>query len=808
MALAAFAVFGGSREQAEGFSAEAYRAPLPEFSPSFFWMWNSRLDADKLCRQLDVMASNGVMNVCIHPVPKAFRPGIYMSEMEPDYLTPGYLDVYAKVVEHAKSLGMHSWLYDEGGWPSGGACGLVAASDSDGKFRARGIGLGIEGDKPFGVHAIDYTPGRGSYPSIIEKGATERFIDITYERYREKIGGDFGGTVRFAFTDEPDVRNWYWYPMLPWCADFAEEFKRRKGYDVVPFMPGVLASQYLSEGDDVERRLDCMEVIGDLLVERYLLPLRDWCRRNGLKFGGHFSGEDAPENGAKCGFGSLLKSMRAMDAPGVDMIWRQVWPETRAGAGRQPPFPRYAASASRQNGGRNVLGELFAIYGDSLSPLEMQWLANYNLVRGVNMLVFAYFPFSTAGQWMTLMEPHFGPVSPLWEFSGPFWRRLHRTCGMLARGRSAAEIAVFYDQRSFWRGGGAAETAANLHYAAASALDAMNCDYDFADDSILETATVEGGRLKAGAASYSTVVVPAWGSMKASVRSKLEEFRSAGGKVLLLHEIEAVPRTCRVYGCRSEEIRASKRVSGGSVMYFVVNESMSPSEDLEISFAETGTVVRVNHETGLYERVDAKDGRFPWKFDAAGAEIFIVGERPEAEAAPTVTSGLKVESEVIKEGWTLTPLRRHYAGKSDFVVENVKAEPMPVSLGDWREKLGYDFCGVALYRNEFESTGGEAVLDLGAVCHASSVRLNGEQLPDRFAGPFRWRVCLRKGKNTIEVKVANTLASAISDPRVRDRIARDFPPRSVFDVRQAEYDRSNLRSGLVGPVTIWYRKDD
>ena len=238
-------------------------------------------------------------------------------------------------------------------------------------------------------------------------------------------------------------------------------------------------------------------------------------------------------------------------------------------------------------------------------------------------------------------------------------------------------------------------------------------------------------------------------------------------------------------------------------MYFVVNESMSPSEDLEISFAETGTVVRVNHETGLYERVDAKDGRFPWKFDAAGAEIFIVGERPETEAAPTVTSGLKVESDVIKDGWTLTPLRRHYAGKSDFVVEDVKAEPVPVSLGDWRTNLGYDFCGVALYRNEFESAGGEAELDLGAVCHACAVRLNGEPLPDRFAGPFRWRVRLRRGRNTIEVKVANTLANAISDPRVRNRIARDFPPRSVFDVRQSEYDRSNLKSGLIGPVTIW-----
>ena len=61
--MAAFALSGGSRDPAEGFSADSYRTPPAEFSPSFFWMWNCRLDADMLCRQLDVMASNGVMNV-------------------------------------------------------------------------------------------------------------------------------------------------------------------------------------------------------------------------------------------------------------------------------------------------------------------------------------------------------------------------------------------------------------------------------------------------------------------------------------------------------------------------------------------------------------------------------------------------------------------------------------------------------------------------------------------------------------------------------------------------------------------------
>ena len=39
-------------------------------------------------------------------------------------------------------------------------------------------------------------------------------------------------------------------------------------------------------------------------------------------------------------------------------------------------------------------------------------------------------------------------------------------------------------------------------------------------------------------------------------------------------------------------------------------------------------------------------------------------------------------------------------------------------------------------------------------------------------------------------------------------LRRDFPPRSVFDMRQSEYDRCNMQSGLAGPVAIWHRKGD
>ena len=43
----------------------------------------------------------------------------------PDYLTPAFFELCAYAIEKAKELGVICWLYDEGGWPSGGACGKV-----------------------------------------------------------------------------------------------------------------------------------------------------------------------------------------------------------------------------------------------------------------------------------------------------------------------------------------------------------------------------------------------------------------------------------------------------------------------------------------------------------------------------------------------------------------------------------------------------------------------------------------------------------------------------------------------------------
>ena len=770
----------------------------PAFSPGYFWMWNAKLDAGQLIAQMEDMYAHGLRSVCIHPFPKGFRRGVLESHMEPDYLTPEYLAVFAKVVKRAEELGMDAWLYDEGGWPSGGACGLVAKADAKGAFCSRRLALSADGEL-----TLETQPycGNPPYPSMIEAGATEAFLKMTHAAYAAAMPDAIGKTLRFAFTDEPNMPVAFAAdpPSLGWTADFDRVFMERKGYDLRRH-----AKELLSRWDETDDRLaqiriDYNDVRADLFVERFLLPIRDWCRANGMISGGHLNGEDVPERTVEYGYGDLLRSLRAMDCPGVDVIWKQLFPPTDERAATTLPFPRYAASAMHQNGGRFALSESFGIFGDGCTPDQMKWIVDYQLVRGINRFVFGYYAQSNARQWMLLFEPHSGPVVPYWDFQPHWFRYIERTASFMAKGRPGAEIAVFYDVRGIWAGGADRESAVRSHYAVAAALDHMNRDYDFVNDDSLASAEVTAdGAIKVGAMAYRALVLPSSKWMSRAARDKVESYRKAGGIVAAGSDLAALPETLRITGHGASQLRVMKRVDGERNIYLVVNEAKD-AQAVRIAFSERGPISRYDAERGKLVAVASDGGKVAWSFDGFGSAIFVTGAEPELQAPKKYSAVIAT----LSDGWSVRRLASHETGKSDFIIRSIDEAPTSARLGDWRAKLGETFCGKVLYRVEFDSDAAREVqIDLGRVCWCAGVRLNGSDLGNRFFGPFRWDAKVAKGRNVLEVTVANLLSTLLGDRAVRTRIASDYPPSRGYDSRQAPGDLQNRESGLFGPVRI------
>lgn len=767
--------------------------PPNQFSPGYFWFLNDRLETRRLLAQLRDMHAHGARSVCLHPFPKDFRPVTLPSTMSPDYLTPDFFRIIRRIVAECEKLGMNYWLYDEGGWPSGGACGQVMRLAPEQYARCWLTGNPASPTR----EAEAYHPETASpNPNLLHPEVTPHFLRLTHERYRRAVGEHFGQTIRFTFTDEPTMPATKPGERLAWTDDFPDYFRRKKGYPVETCFPALLGPVETDDPELLQKRIDYYDVRADLYIERYLRPIRRWCRKNHLLSGGHFSGEDEPMGNLTAGFGHILRALRALDVPGVDVIWRQLFPET----GKNLPFPKYASSAAHQAGTNVVMAEVFGVYGNGLTPAEMRWLADFLLVRGVTAFVLGVYPYSTEGPRMSEERPHFGAMNPLWKYQTEFHQYLERSGCLLAQGKPGLSTAFLFDIRSIWCGGQTATQAVAAHLDMSRRLLERQCDFDYIDDDQLAAARIVDGALRIGRMRYDTLVLPPSNWISAPATRQAAAFQAAGGRVVGEDDLDTVAPVAMVEpACPG--LRACRRDLGRQAVYFFCNETTTPVT-ATISLREQDGVVLCSPTDGTFYAVPADAGRFAWTFPASGSALFLTGAKADAELPPDPAPFL-----TLADGWTLRPLLQVLAEKSDYETFAPAAPAQPTALGDWRPQLGDDFSGDALYATEFLSpTAGPAVIDLGDVRYAASLRINGRKPLAKFLAPFRFAVELRRGRNRLEVTVSNTLANCLSTPAVARRF-QTIIPQCPYEERQHRFEQNSLASGLFGPVTIaWLRK--
>lgn len=113
-------------------------------------------------------------------------------------------------VKACHELGMIVWIYDEKGYPSGGAGGLVLKEDS--AHEALELAFDAESDAPFVVRpAYEYTHASNNYHAarryinLLDDRAVDCFVAITHQQYWKWLEPYFGSTIQAMFTDEPSL---------------------------------------------------------------------------------------------------------------------------------------------------------------------------------------------------------------------------------------------------------------------------------------------------------------------------------------------------------------------------------------------------------------------------------------------------------------------------------------------------------------------------------------------------------------------------------------------------------------------------
>ena len=839
------------------FRAGDFQEPEAVLWPGYFWLWNGALDLERLRVQLRDMASHDARSVCVLPMPHAFRPDSTNNDLSPDYLTPEYFQRVGVAVDEAARLGMAWWLYDEGGWPSGQALGKVVdghpeltrrtvtrkrvPADRPYTVPADALCLVVEGSEPKVLKpggqwspansaevAHLYQVGAGGGVDLLNPASTDRFINLTHERYAAVFGRHLGKTVKFTFTDEPSAGMPQLPTRIPWFSGLPEAYGAVSGRGFEYDLP-----QLFQESDAgvspaaAEARVTLYDVITQRFASAYFERLRNWARRHHLASGGHLGGEDEMFGAIKYGFGHLLRQLRTMDVPGVDLIWRQLFP----GRDDQSNFPLAAATVAHQNGTRFALSESFCVYGNGLTPSQMKWLTDYQYIRGVNLLVIGCYPLSTHDHHMTGERPHFGPMNPLWDHLPGYHGYVARLGYVASVGQPRITTALYYPVRDMWARGLSAKDAVDSFEALGNELMAGQATYDLIDDDALASAQVTGRELVVGAMRYRSVVCGRVQWMAPGARQKLEAFAAAGGEVRCIDHApgcaglpgETTGGSFKIGSLKdvaqgaaplseltpsNRSIRVLVRQCKGRDMLLLVVFNEGTAEYRGELAAPLPNVVELDLMTGGMTRRKSVNHRVTVPLLPGETRAYLFTRQSLRKASPALVA---CEELVIDPATIMAVSGRQVSvGEHDFEIQPRVFENVPFTRSAvWKPWLGEDFSGEVDYRFEFEvpTAWGGALLQLetGPLEYAATVFLDGQKAGHILWAP--WRVALpecQPGRHIVTIRVANTLANELTS----DRVSREWSGKkgpgwpSPYHERAMKFERESRGGGMAGPVRI------
>jgi len=498
---------------------------------------------------------------------------------------------FLRGVRLAKAAGMSLWLYDECGYPSGSARDLTLRGHPE--WAARGL-LVAEASTSGGSVSLTLPPGRlvlaaalprrdgaialeeaqdltaairggqlawqapagdwfvvvmtddliyeGTHAAVslaykkpcidlLTPEPTARFLEVTHERYAEKLGPDLDRYFVSTFTDEPSLQNYWFRPMpyrvLPWSLTIEREFRQRCGRELRPLLPALVAEA----GPAGSRaRYDFWNTVGELVAENYFGQIQTWCRKHNLLSGGHLLMEEGLVGHVPL-YGHFFRCVRRLDAPSIDCL-----------TSLPPQVPWFIArligSAADLEGRTVTMCEVsdhsqrYRPQGDTrpiriVTEDEIRGTCNRLAWGGINTLTSYYAFKDLTDEQLQRLNTHVG-----------------RCQTMLRGGHQVTDIAVLYPIESVWPRfvpayhGATAEPAArrveSVFDGVGSALYAANRDFTYVDSQALCEAKVADDALTHGDLRWRVLVLPAADTLPLAAWENVAAFWRNGGAVIAI----------------------------------------------------------------------------------------------------------------------------------------------------------------------------------------------------------------------------------------------------------------------------------
>ncbi len=366
----------------------------------------------------------------------------------------------------------------------------------------------------------------GAVVDTLNPEATQKFIELTHEKYLASIGPMFGDRIEAIFTDEPKCMDSH-----AWTPGLFDLFEQRFGYDGRPYL-GALFSD-----DDSDRarlmRLHYRELLGERFRTAWLEPVAAWCAEHKLKLVGHVSPEDEPvEQSAYVT--NMLPIFKQFDLCGIDIIIPAV------GDRRHPILSvgaTCASSVAQQQNKDGVMTETGALT-IGLTAAQYGRILLWQSVLGVTAPLVHCAHSSVRGPRAYEYPPNYGPNSDVWPGMAEVHQKLINVQNVTHDARQIAPVAVLWTIRSFNAQKALTDfqkdetgMRVSMIQTLAGCLD-RQVGTHFIDEADLCNATLTGGTLTLGKARYTHILIPMSTVLHANTISKLKQLREAGVTII------------------------------------------------------------------------------------------------------------------------------------------------------------------------------------------------------------------------------------------------------------------------------------
>ncbi len=879
---------GSSRDLRQGFLN-----PPDDARPMMRWWWfGPAVTKPELQKELETMRGAGIGGVEIQPVYPLMLEDEAKGIKNLQYLSQEFLEDVSFANKTGRSLGLRVDITLGSGWPYGGPKTTLALAAG----RLKVVSLPIadatvaspplaDGDSLIAEFAVSGTEksfdlasaaridlATGSIPPAPGTRTALFFIaSHTLQQVKRPAAGAEGYVLDHfsraaidahlagvatpllnAFGDQPphsvfsDSLEVYG---ADWTADLPAEFQRRRGYDLIPHLPELLAGG-TRQAEAIRR--DWGLTLSDLIRDNYLAPITQYAEAHRTLFRSQTYGE-----------------------PAVTLADEAV-PNLPEGEGPQWDtfsFTRWASSASHLYG-RNVTSAETWTWLHSpafrATPLDMKAEADRMFLLGVNQFVGHGYPYSPPGAgepgWSLYAAAVFNSHNPWFSVMPDVTKYLQRVSWLLRQGKPANDVAILLpedDAQAAFAPGHVSVTDEMRKRIAPGLMTAIleagyNIDY-------IDAATID----RLGAIPYPILVIPPTDRIPLGTYKTIESYAATGKAIAIeklpslapglleqndsaqiaaisaklfranghpgafLGSVSSLPDA--LHSALPPDLDATGQTAGlgfihrklaASDVYFVVNTGNRPV-DSSIQFRSPRPAVESwDPDSGdiLQSASHAAGSRVVLQLAPYESRVFVLNDGPE-------TGSKKSERPPAQSTDSTQELLADLSTGWQIQFTDSAAPQALASLTSWTEVAGKQFySGEAVYTRDVSI--GHAprpdthiVLDFGAgspiadnrrphasgmsalldppIREAAIVFVNGQRAGSLWHPPYRIDISrfIQRKDNKIEVHVYNTAINLLAGQPPRDYTAL----RAKYGRRFDPQDMDNLKpipSGLLGPIHL------